>query len=69
MSPRWSPPAGSPAAPAPGGSLLGGFGPAPAGLALWLLGLVAALGLALWLGARSCAAPPPLPWGSPPLAG
>ncbi len=33
--------------------LLGGFGPAPEGMAMWIIGMVAAIGLALWIGARS----------------
>ena len=38
---------------APGGYGLGGFGPAPEGMAMWIIGMVAAIGLALWIGARS----------------
>jgi ubiquinol-cytochrome c reductase cytochrome c subunit len=37
----------------PGGYGLGGFGPAPEGMAFWLIGMVAAIGLALWIGARA----------------
>lgn len=37
----------------PGGYGLGGFGPAPEGMALWIIGMVAAIGLALWIGARA----------------
>jgi len=37
----------------PGGYGLGGFGPAPEGMAAWIIGMVAAIGLALWIGARS----------------
>jgi len=37
----------------PGGYGLGGFGPAPEGMAMWIIGMVAAIGLALWIGARS----------------
>ncbi|ACC41665.1 Menaquinol-cytochrome c reductase cytochrome c subunit [Mycobacterium marinum] len=37
----------------PGGYGLGGFGPAPEGMAIWIIGMVAAIGLALWIGARS----------------
>jgi len=37
----------------PGGYGLGGFGPAPEGMAFWIIGMVAAIGLALWIGARS----------------
>ena len=37
----------------PGGYGLGGFGPAPEGMAAWIIGIVAAIGLALWIGARA----------------
>ena len=37
----------------PGGYGLGGFGPAPEGMAFWIIGMVAAIGLALWIGARA----------------
>lgn len=37
----------------PGGYGLGGFGPAPEGMAVWIIGMVAAIGLALWIGARA----------------
>jgi ubiquinol-cytochrome c reductase cytochrome c subunit len=37
----------------PGGYGLGGFGPAPEGMAAWIIGMVAAIGLALWIGART----------------
>lgn len=37
----------------PGGYGLGGFGPAPEGMAMWIVGMVAAIGGALWVGARS----------------
>lgn len=37
----------------PGGYGLGGFGPAPEGMAIWIIGMVAAIGLALWIGART----------------
>jgi ubiquinol-cytochrome c reductase cytochrome c subunit len=37
----------------PGGYGLGGFGPAPEGMAIWIVGMVAAIGAALWIGARS----------------
>ncbi len=37
----------------PGGYGLGGFGPAPEGMAMWIIGMVAAIGLALWIGARA----------------
>jgi len=37
----------------PGGYGLGGYGPAPEGMAMWIIGMVAAIGLALWIGARA----------------
>jgi ubiquinol-cytochrome c reductase cytochrome c subunit len=37
----------------PGGNGLGGFGPAPEGMAMWIIGMVAIIGAALWSGARS----------------
>jgi ubiquinol-cytochrome c reductase cytochrome c subunit len=37
----------------PGGYGLGGLGPASEGMAMWVVGMVAAIGLALWIGARS----------------
>ncbi|XVL47102.1 cytochrome c [Mycobacterium lepromatosis] len=37
----------------PGGYSLGGFGPAPEGMAIWIIGMVTAIGLALWIGARA----------------
>ena len=37
----------------PGGNGLAGFGPAPEGMAMWIIGMVAAIGLALWIGGRS----------------
>jgi ubiquinol-cytochrome c reductase cytochrome c subunit len=37
----------------PGGYGLGGFGPAPEGMAMWIIGMVSAIGAALWIGARS----------------
>lgn len=37
----------------PGGYGLGGFGPAPEGMVMWIIGMVAAIGLALWIGARA----------------
>jgi ubiquinol-cytochrome c reductase cytochrome c subunit len=37
----------------PGGYGLGGLGPAPEGMAMWIIGMVAAIGLALWIGARA----------------
>ncbi len=37
----------------PGGYGLGGFGPAPEGMAMWIIGMVAVIGVALWIGART----------------
>ena len=37
----------------PGGYGLGGFGPAPEGMAIFIIGIVAAVGVALWIGARA----------------
>ncbi|WP_193749538.1 cytochrome bc1 complex diheme cytochrome c subunit [Rhodococcus triatomae] len=37
----------------PGGYGLGGFGPASEGMAMWAIGIVAVVGAALWIGARS----------------
>ena len=37
----------------PGGYGLGGFGPVPEGTAIFVIGMVAAIGVALWIGARS----------------
>ena len=37
----------------PGGYGLGGFGPAPEGMAIFIIGIVAAIAAALWIGARS----------------
>jgi ubiquinol-cytochrome c reductase cytochrome c subunit len=37
----------------PGGYGLGGFGPAPEGMAMWIIGMVAIIGVALWIGTRS----------------
>jgi ubiquinol-cytochrome c reductase cytochrome c subunit len=39
--------------PNPGGYGLGGFGPAPEGMAIWIVGMVAAIAAALWIGARA----------------
>ena len=39
--------------PNPGGYGLGGLGPAPEGMAVWIIGMVAAIGVALWIGARA----------------
>lgn len=36
-----------------GGYGLGGFGPAPEGMAVWIIGMVAAIAIALWIGARA----------------
>ncbi|ULP49270.1 cytochrome bc1 complex diheme cytochrome c subunit [Mycolicibacter virginiensis] len=37
----------------PGGYGLGGFGPAPEGMVIWIIGMVAAIAAAMWIGARS----------------
>lgn len=37
----------------PGGYGLGGFGPASEGMAVFIVGMVAAIGVALWIGARA----------------
>ncbi|MFI9505519.1 c-type cytochrome [Nocardia sp. NPDC052566] len=37
----------------PGGWDLGGFGPATEGLAIWVVGIVAVVGSAMWIGSRS----------------
>lgn len=39
--------------PDPGGYGLGGFGPAPEGMAAWIIGMVAVIGGAMWIGART----------------
>ena len=39
--------------PSPGGYGLGGYGPAPEGMAAWIIGMVAVIAAALWIGARS----------------
>ena len=39
--------------PNPGGYGLGGFGPAPEGMAMWIIGMVAVIGVALWIGSRA----------------
>jgi ubiquinol-cytochrome c reductase cytochrome c subunit len=39
--------------PNPGGYGLGGFGPAPEGMAAWIIGMVAVIGVALWIGVRA----------------
>lgn len=40
-------------APSPGGLSLGGIGPVSEGLAAWVIGLVALIGCAVWLGTKS----------------
>jgi ubiquinol-cytochrome c reductase cytochrome c subunit len=40
-------------APDPGGYGLGGFGPSSEGMAMWIIGIVATIIAALWLGARA----------------
>lgn len=37
----------------PGGYGLGGFGPAPEGMAIFVVGMAAAIAVAMWIGARS----------------
>jgi len=37
----------------PGGNGLGGLGPAPEAMVMWIVGMVAVIGAALWIGARS----------------
>jgi len=37
----------------PGGNGLGGFGPASEGMVIWIVGMVALIAAALWIGARS----------------
>jgi ubiquinol-cytochrome c reductase cytochrome c subunit len=37
----------------PGGYGLGGFGPTSEGMAAWIIGMVAVIGVALWIGARA----------------
>jgi ubiquinol-cytochrome c reductase cytochrome c subunit len=39
--------------PNQGGYGLGGFGPASEGMAVWIIGMVAAIGAAMWIGARA----------------
>ncbi|MGV0791055.1 cytochrome bc1 complex diheme cytochrome c subunit [Mycolicibacterium sp. XJ1819] len=39
--------------PSYGGYGLGGFGPASEGMAAWIIGMVAVIGAALWIGARA----------------
>jgi ubiquinol-cytochrome c reductase cytochrome c subunit len=40
-------------APDPGGYGLGGFGPSSEGMAMWIIGIVAVIIAALWMGARA----------------
>lgn len=40
-------------APDPGGYGLGGFGPSSEGMAAWIIGMVALIAAALWIGARA----------------
>jgi ubiquinol-cytochrome c reductase cytochrome c subunit len=40
-------------APSPGGYGLGGFGPTSEGMAAWIIGMVAIIGVAMWIGARA----------------
>jgi ubiquinol-cytochrome c reductase cytochrome c subunit len=40
-------------APDPGGYGLGGFGPTSEGMAIWIIGMVASIGVAMWIGART----------------
>jgi ubiquinol-cytochrome c reductase cytochrome c subunit len=39
--------------PSPGGLGLGGFGPTSEGMAAWIIGMVAVIGAALWIGVRA----------------
>jgi ubiquinol-cytochrome c reductase cytochrome c subunit len=39
--------------PDPGGYGLGGFGPSSEGMAAWIIGMVAVIGIAMWIGARA----------------
>jgi ubiquinol-cytochrome c reductase cytochrome c subunit len=39
--------------PSQGGYGLGGLGPAPEGMAAWIIGIVAVIAMALWIGARA----------------
>ena len=39
--------------PDPGGYGLGGFGPTAEGMAAWIIGMVAVIGAAMWVGARA----------------
>jgi len=40
-------------AKSPGGYGLGGFGPTSEGMAAWIIGMVAIIGIAMWIGARA----------------
>jgi ubiquinol-cytochrome c reductase cytochrome c subunit len=40
-------------APDPGGYGLGGLGPTSEGMAIWIIGIVACIGVCLWIGARA----------------
>ena len=37
----------------PGGYGLGGFGPTSEAMAMWIIGIVAVIGVAMWIGARA----------------
>lgn len=39
--------------PDPGGYGLGGFGPTTEGMAVWIIGMVAVIGAAMWIGSRA----------------
>ncbi len=39
--------------PAKAATASAGFGPAPEGMAAWIIGIVAVIGMALWIGARA----------------
>ena len=39
--------------PDPGGYGLGGFGRTPEGMAMWIIGMVAMIGVAMWIGSRA----------------
>ncbi|WP_255604853.1 cytochrome bc1 complex diheme cytochrome c subunit [Mycolicibacterium xanthum] len=39
--------------PTPGGTGLGGFGPTSEGMVIWIVGIVAVIAAALWIGARA----------------
>ncbi|HZK31879.1 MAG TPA: cytochrome C, partial [Corynebacterium sp.] len=39
--------------PSPGGWSIGGLGPVAEGIAMWLIGITALIGAALWIGSRS----------------